>query len=116
MSALKSRFDFILNTTNANLDWSAYFNALRPRGRLHTVGAMRDPIPVATSPMLLGQRSLSGSPLGSPATMQQMLEFCGRHGIAPVTEHFPMADVNRALDHLRAGKARYRVVLGNEIR
>jgi uncharacterized zinc-type alcohol dehydrogenase-like protein len=28
-----------------------------------------------------------------------------------VTEHFPMSEVNEALDHLRAGKARYRIVL-----
>ena len=36
-----------------------------------------------------------------------------RHGIEAVTEHFPMAEVNEALDHLRAGKARYRIVLDN---
>ncbi|HWD19254.1 MAG TPA: alcohol dehydrogenase, partial [Verrucomicrobiae bacterium] len=40
---------------------------------------------------------------------------CARHKIAPVTEHFPMSRVNEALDHLRAGRARYRVVLSNDI-
>ena len=40
-----------------------------------------------------------------------MLEFCARHGIEAVTEHFPMSEVNEAVDHLRAGKARYRIVL-----
>ena len=40
-----------------------------------------------------------------------MLEFCARHDIAPQVEHFPMSKVNEALDHLRSGKARYRVVL-----
>lgn len=34
-----------------------------------------------------------------------------RHEIAPVTAMFPMRDVNKAMDHLRAGKARYRTVL-----
>lgn len=37
------------------------------------------------------------------------------HGIAPVTETFPMSKVNDALEHLRAGKARYRIVLFNDI-
>jgi uncharacterized zinc-type alcohol dehydrogenase-like protein len=60
--------------------------------------------------MIVGQRSLSGSPLGSPATMATMLEFCLRHGIEAVTEHFPMSRDNEALEHLRSGKARYRVV------
>ncbi len=63
--------------------------------------------------MIAGQKSFSGSPLGSPATTRKMLEFCARHGIEAVTEHFPMSRVNEALDHLAAGKARYRVVLDN---
>jgi alcohol/geraniol dehydrogenase (NADP+) len=40
-----------------------------------------------------------------------MLEFCARHGIAPITEHFPLSKVNDALERVRSGKARYRVVL-----
>jgi uncharacterized zinc-type alcohol dehydrogenase-like protein len=43
-----------------------------------------------------------------------MLDFCGRHNIAAQTEDFAMTDIHAALDHLRAGKARYRVVLQND--
>jgi alcohol/geraniol dehydrogenase (NADP+) len=46
----------------------------------------------------------------------KMLEFCARHNIAPVTENFPMSRVNEAFEHLRAGKARYRIVLSNDIK
>jgi uncharacterized zinc-type alcohol dehydrogenase-like protein len=73
-----------------------------------------EPIQAAAFPLIMGQKSLSGSPLGSPATNATMLEFCARHGIKPMTEHFPMSDVNAALDHLRDGKARYRIVLDRE--
>jgi uncharacterized zinc-type alcohol dehydrogenase-like protein len=66
-------------------------------------------------PMILGQKSLSGSPLGSPATTGTMLAFSARHGIAPTTETFPMSRANEALEHLRAGKARYRIVLTNDL-
>ena len=111
MQSLAGRFDFLLNTTNANLDWPSYLNTLAPRGRLHTVGVMSEPIGAHAFALIGGQRSLSGSPMGSPATIQDMLDFCARHHIQTVTEHFPMADVNKALDHLRAGKARYRIVL-----
>jgi uncharacterized zinc-type alcohol dehydrogenase-like protein len=31
--------------------------------------------------------------------------------VAPKVEHFPMSRVNEAMDHLRAGKASYRIVL-----
>jgi len=74
---------------------------------------MSDPIPVHAFTLIVGQRSLSGTPLGSPATIQDMLSFCARHHILPVTEHFAMKDVNKALDHLRAGQARYRIILDN---
>jgi alcohol/geraniol dehydrogenase (NADP+) len=111
MRELSGKFDFILNTTNADLDWAAYINALAPRGRLHTVGVIPGPVPLMAWSMNPGQKSFSGSPVGSPVTIQQMLDFCGRHGIAPKTEQFAMSDVNKALDHLRSGKARYRVVL-----
>jgi uncharacterized zinc-type alcohol dehydrogenase-like protein len=108
-------FDFILNTTNVALDWNAYVAALKPKGRLHTVGAVLEPLGVAAFSLITGQKSLSGSPLGRPATVDIMLEFCARHGIAPVTESFPLSRVNEALEHLRSGQARYRVVLENDL-
>jgi len=113
MQALAGRFDFILNTTNVTLDWAAYFNALAPRGRLHTVGAVIEPIAASAFSLIMGQRSLSGSPVGSPATVDDMLQFCARHKISPMTEYFPMSEINTALDHLRSGAARYRVVVKN---
>ena len=111
MAKLAGTFDFILVTVNVPLNWPAYIAALAPKGRLHVVGAVGEPIPVAAFPMILGQKSLSGSPLGSPATTATMLDFCGRHKIAPVTEFYPMSKVNDAVDRLRSGKARYRIVL-----
>jgi uncharacterized zinc-type alcohol dehydrogenase-like protein len=99
---------------NVDLDWGQYLAALAPKGRLHSVGAVPSPIPVPAFALIGGQKSLSGSPLGSPATTRRMLDFCARHGIAPVTEHFPMSRVNEAVAHLASGKARYRVVLDRD--
>lgn len=110
-----SSFDFILNTTNVGLDWNTYIAALKPKGRLHTVGAVLEPLGLAAFPMIGGQKSVSGSPIGSPATVDTMLEFSARHGIAPTTETFPMSRANDALEHLRSGKARYRIVLENDL-
>jgi len=106
--------NFIINTTNANLNWDGYLNALAPKGRLHTVGVVPDPIPVPAFPAIIGQKSVSGSPLGSPSTINQMLEFSARHSVLPVTEEFAMSDVNDAFEHLKAGKARYRIVLRSD--
>ena len=70
---------------------------------------------MAAFTLIGGQKSVSGSPLGSPATTARMIAFCARHGIAPIIEKFPLSRVNDALDRLRSGKARYRVVLENDL-
>jgi len=40
-----------------------------------------------------------------------MLAFSARHGIKAMIESFPMTEINKAVDHVRAGKARFRAVL-----
>lgn len=115
LGTVKGSLNFILSTVNVPMDWGTYMDALAPRGRLHVVGAVLEPIPVAAFPMILGQKSVSGSPLGSPVTTEMMMEFAHRHQIAPVVEEFPMSRANEALEHLEAGKARYRIVLRNDL-
>jgi uncharacterized zinc-type alcohol dehydrogenase-like protein len=106
-----SSFDFILSTVNVSLEWSAYIAALRPKGRLHLVGAVPEPIPVEVFSLLMGQKSISASPLGSPANTAKMLDFAARHNIQPTIETFKFAEVNEAMEKLRNGKPRYRIVL-----
>jgi alcohol/geraniol dehydrogenase (NADP+) len=49
-----------------------------------------EPIPLAVIPLIVGQRSLSGSPIGPPVGIRTMLEFAARHNITPQSEHLPM--------------------------
>ena len=111
LKAEAGRFDFIISTVAVPLEWMAYVAALAPKGRLHTVGAIPEPVALEAFPLIMGQRSFSGSPLGSPATTALMLDFCARHGIAPIVEEFPLSEVNKAIDRLENGSPRYRVVL-----
>ena len=111
LEALAGQFDFIISTVNVKLDWNSYLGTIRPTGRLHFVGASLEPLDLAVFPLIVGQRSVSGSPVGSPGAIATMLDFAARHKIAPVIETFPMNKVNDALEHLKSGKARYRVVL-----
>lgn len=114
LKAEKGRYDFILSTVAVPLDWTRYFAALAPRGRLHTVGAVSEPIEVDAVRLFSGQKSLSGSPLGSPATIRKMLDFCRRHDIQPQIETLPMSEIDAAFERLREGKPRYRIVLEND--
>jgi alcohol/geraniol dehydrogenase (NADP+) len=105
--------DFIISTVNVQMDWTAYINTLRPKGRLHIVGAVMEPISIPVFPLLLGQKSVSASPLGSPSSMSVMLEFAARHQIEPMVEIYPMDKVNDAMEKLKSGEPRYRLVLKN---
>ena len=105
------RFDLIISTVNVALDWNLYLTTLKPKGRLHFVGATLEPLNIGVFSLIMAQRSVSGSPVGSPATIAKMLQFAVQHKIEPVVEIFKFAQINEALAHLKSGKARYRIVL-----
>lgn len=111
IKSIASSFDVILSTVNADLDWATYITALRPKGRLHFVGVAPSPVSSQIFPMIAGQKSITASPLGSPATTAKMLDFAARHGVEPITELFPFEQINEAMEKLRSGKPRYRLVL-----
>jgi len=108
---LAGSFDLLISTVNVKLDWDTMVAALGPNGRLHVVGAVLEPIPVSAFALILQQRSVSGSPTGSPVGIEAMLDFASRHNVSPQTEHFPMSKINEAFARLESGKARYRIVL-----
>jgi uncharacterized zinc-type alcohol dehydrogenase-like protein len=96
------------------MDVPALLDTLRPKGHLHNVGAVLKPLEVPAFSLILGQKSVGGSPSSSPVVIDEMLDFCARHSIAPITEMFPMSKINDAFERLRSGKARYRIVLIND--
>ena len=111
IAAAAGQLDLIISTVNVKLDWNAYIAALKPKGRLHFVGATLEPLDIGAFPLIMGQRSISGSPVGNPTNIRRMLDFAAHHDIKPVVETYAMADVNNAMDRLESGQARYRIVL-----
>ena len=113
IEAAAGSFDFIISTVNVKLDWNLYIGTLKPKGRLHFVGATLEPLDLGVFPLILGQKSISGSPVGSPTTIEKMLDFARLHDIKPQVERYPMEKINEAFDHLKSGSAKYRIVLSN---
>ncbi|KAA6464858.1 NAD(P)-dependent alcohol dehydrogenase [Acidobacteria bacterium AB60] len=105
--------DFILSTADASQEWSVYVQALRPTGTLCFVGVPPSPVTVQAFPMIAGMRSVTGSPIGSPAMIREMLDVAARHGVKAITQCFPMGSVNDALTRVKKNKVRYRAVLAN---
>ncbi|HUA93360.1 MAG TPA: NAD(P)-dependent alcohol dehydrogenase [Terracidiphilus sp.] len=105
--------DFILTTINADQDWGTYVQALRPTGTLCFVGVPPSPVSAQAFPLIGGQRSITGSPIGSPHQLREMLDVAARHGVKATTELFPMAKANEAIEKVKKNKVRYRAVLAN---
>jgi uncharacterized zinc-type alcohol dehydrogenase-like protein len=115
LDGIVGTLDAIISTVNVELAWGKYLAALRPKGNLINVGAVLEPLKVGSFDLIMGQKSVSGSQVGDATTIATMLEFCARHDIEAVTEIFPMSKVNEAMEHLKAGKARYRIILENDL-
>jgi uncharacterized zinc-type alcohol dehydrogenase-like protein len=101
-------FDFILDAVAADHDINAYINLLRRDGNITLVGAPYKPLPVAAFGLIMGRRSLSGSPIGGIAETQEMLDFCGQHHITADVEVIPIQKVNEAYERLLRSDVKYR--------
>lgn len=109
----KGSLDLVLNTAHAAPDMDAFLGAVRPKGVFCQLGAAPAPLAVSSMPLIAGSRSVTGSAIGSPAVIREMLVLAAKKGIAATTEVAPMREANEALDRTRRNLARYRMVLEN---
>src|ERR1700722_596961 len=103
-----SSFDFILDAVSADHDINVYLNMLRRDGHVVMVGAPEKPLPVSVFSLIMGRRSLSGSPIGGIAETQEMLDFCGKHDITSDVETIPIQKINEAYGRLLKSDVKYR--------
>lgn len=103
--------DLLLVTTHANLPWDRWMKVLDLEGTLCLIGAPSEGLRMSADPLLDEQKRVTGSVIGSPATMREMLSLAAAQGIAPITESMPMRRANEAIARVREGQARLRVVL-----
>jgi len=113
MKEVAGTHDFILTTANADQDWGVYIQSLRPTGTLCFVGVPPSPVSVQAFPLIAGIRSITGSPIGSPHRIREMLDVAARHNVKATTESFPMTKANEAIEKVKKNKVRYRAVLAN---
>jgi uncharacterized zinc-type alcohol dehydrogenase-like protein len=108
MAARAGTLDFILDCVSAEHDINAYLGLLGLDGELTLVGAPEKPLAVSSFALLFGRKRLSGSLIGGIAETQEMLDFCGKHGITSDVEVIPMQKVNEAYARLEKGDVKYR--------
>lgn len=59
---------------------------------------------------------MMGTLIATRELIVEMLAFAAKHQVKAMTELMPMSQVNKALDHVRSGKVRYRVVLEKDFK
>jgi uncharacterized zinc-type alcohol dehydrogenase-like protein len=112
MKAQAGSLDFILNTVAASHDLDPFIACLKRDGTMTLVGVPATPHP---SPSVVGlifnRRQLAGSLIGGIAETQEMLDFCGEHGVTADIEMIAIQDIDAAYERMLKGEVKYRFVI-----
>ncbi|CAM2168535.1 aldehyde reductase, NADPH-dependent [Paraburkholderia sacchari] len=112
MQAHANSFDLIVNTVAAQHDLNPFIELLKRDGTLTLVGAPEHdhPSPQVFN-LIFKRRRLAGSLIGGIAETQEMLDFCGQHGITSDIEMIKMQDINHAYERMLKSDVKYRFVI-----
>ena len=112
MAAVAGQFHLIVDTVPYVHDLNPYIPTLHYKGALVLVGYLGplDPM-LNTVPMILGDKVVAGSLIGGIAATQEMLDFCGEHGITSDVEVIRMQDINEAYERMLKSDVKYRFVI-----
>jgi uncharacterized zinc-type alcohol dehydrogenase-like protein len=108
---LAGHFELIIDTISAPHDYNRYLGMLRTEGTMVLLGAPPEPTPVSAFALLMGNRRLVGSLIGGIAETQEMLDYCGEHGIVSDVEIIRAEQINEAYERVLRGDVRYRFVI-----
>jgi uncharacterized zinc-type alcohol dehydrogenase-like protein len=104
-------FDFILDTVSAPHDINAYLVLLKRDATLVLVGAPEKEPTVAPFNLIFRRRQFAGSLIGGIPETQEMLDFCGQHGITSDVEVIPIQKINEAYERMLKSDVKYRFVI-----
>ncbi|GJL55040.1 MAG: alcohol dehydrogenase [Nitrospirales bacterium] len=104
-------FDFMIDTISAPHDLNANLELLKTDGTLIVVGVPEHPLSIDPFSLILRRRRVVGSLIGGIRETQEMLDFCGNHGITSDVEIISIQDINHAYARIVRGDVRFRFVI-----
>jgi uncharacterized zinc-type alcohol dehydrogenase-like protein len=105
-------FDLIVNTVAAPHNLDPFTMSLRRDGTMVLLGAPAEPHPSpAVMPLIFARRRIAGSLIGGLPETQEMLDFCGTHGITADIELIRMQDIEAAYARMLRSDVKYRFVI-----
>ncbi|VFJ14854.1 NAD(P)-dependent alcohol dehydrogenase [Candidatus Nitrosocosmicus franklandus] len=112
MGAVNNKFDLIIDTVPYAHELNSYLPLLSVNGTLVLVGFPGNLEPTLnTTPLIMGRRSIAGSDIGGIAETQELLDFCGNHGITADIEMIKIEDINKAYERMLKSDVKYRFVI-----
>ncbi|SUU00973.1 NAD(P)-dependent alcohol dehydrogenase [Actinobacillus genomosp. 1] len=112
MAQVANTFDVIIDTVPYQHDLKPYINTLTLNGTIVLVGLVGDLEPsISTVPLIMGRRSVAGSLIGGIKETQEMLDFCGEHGITSDVEMIDIQNINQAYERMLKSDVKYRFVI-----
>jgi D-arabinose 1-dehydrogenase-like Zn-dependent alcohol dehydrogenase len=115
MAKFATKMTHILCTgTGSDFKWERYLNLIKVNGHFIHVMLPEWQFP-EMSPLVFirSQVYISGSAIGSPADIKDMLEFAAEHNVRPWIQVCPMKDIEKVIQEFRDGKPRFRFILEN---
>lgn len=105
--------DLLLSTVPGNMDWGEYLELVRPRGRAVVVGVAPEPHIIPGLPLIVANRSFSGSLVAGSKHMKEMLQLAAEKNVYPKIECHPMTSegAERAIKSVAENTVRFRAVL-----
>jgi uncharacterized zinc-type alcohol dehydrogenase-like protein len=111
MDAHANSFDFLLDTVSAPHDINAYLNLLKRDGSMVLVGVPDKAPELQAFSLIMKRRKIGGSLIGGIPETQEMLDYCGKHGILSEIEVIPIQKINEAYERMIRGDVKYRFVI-----
>src|SRR5437867_1671085 len=111
LEALEGAFDLIVDTVSAPHDLNMQLTLLRNFGTMVLVGLPPASTPLDAGVLIRGSKRLAGSNIGGIPETQEMLDYCGKHGIVADVEVIKANQINDAYARMERGDVRYRFVI-----
>lgn len=105
------KYDLVINTVSAQIDWNLYLGILKKGCAMIMVGMPDEPVGVDPKSLIFGRKLLAGSLIGGIKETQEMLDFCGEHNISADIELISPQQINEAYERVLKSDVRYRFVI-----
>ena len=101
MASVMRKFDLIIDTVPTVHDVNHYLQTLTINDTLVLLGYLGNlESLLSTVHLVMGRRFIAGSVIGGICEIQEILDFCGKHGITSDIEVIKIQDINKAYERM----------------